>query len=213
MVYIKQPISHIYKKPFISATIVILNVIVFLICTFTGNLLYNMGSVGILDLVRGEYYRLITSMFLHADAQHLFNNMLLTFGIGYMIENEIGHLRFGIYYMAAGICGNIFSAYMEIITGNFISSIGASGGVFGLDGVLLALVLFLGKKIPTVTLPRLMFMIVYSLYSGFIAGNINNAAHVGGLLAGFVMATVFCFICRIRGTCAGTDGGTWKNEY
>lgn len=214
MVYIKQQIGRLNQLPFISGIIVILNVIISLICTFTGNLLYNIGSVGVLDLAQGEYYRLITSMFLHADAHHLVNNMLLTFGIGYMIEKEIGHVRFGIYYMAAGVCGNILSAYIEVLTGDYISSIGASGGVFGLDGVLLALVLFSGKRISTVTLPRLLFMIGYSLYNGFTADNINNAAHVGGLVAGFVMASLLCLMRRIRGTYIGTDGRTEeKNEY
>lgn len=214
MVNIRYQIRRLNDLPFISAIFVILNVIVFLICTFTGDLLYNMGSVGVLDLARGEYYRLFTSMFLHADAQHLVNNMLLLFGIGYMIEKEIGHIRFGLYYLVAGLCGDLLSAWVEIVTGDYVSSIGASGAVFGLDGVLLALVLFLGKNIVSVTLPRLLFMIGYSLYSGFTAENINNAAHVGGLLAGFVMASAFCAICKISGTFRGAGGRTEeRDEY
>lgn len=211
---IRYWLKRLNDLPFISAIFVILNVIVFLICTFTGNLLYNMGSVGVLDLARGEYYRLFTSMFLHADAQHLVNNMLLLFGIGYMIEKEIGHFRFGIYYLAAGLGGDLLSAWMEVVTGDYVSSIGASGAVFGLDGVLLALVLFSGKKIASVTLPRLLFMIGYSLYSGFTAENINNAAHIGGLITGFVMASIFSVICKIRGTRWSADGRTEeRDEY
>ncbi len=185
--------------PFVSVILVVINVIIFLIGTFTGNLLYDMGSVSAWDLMHKEFYRLITSMFLHADAHHLMNNMLLLFGIGYMIETELGHFRFGVYYITAGLCGNLLSAWMELVNGEFVSSIGASGGVFGLDGVLLALVLFLGKKTSGVTLPRLLFMIGYSLYSGFTAENIDNAAHIGGLIAGFVLATLYCVIRRIRG--------------
>lgn len=192
-------IRRLKDLPFVSAILVFVNVITFLICTFTGNLLYNMGSISAWNLMHEEYYRLITSMFLHVNAGHLVNNMLILFGIGYMIEKELGHFRFGVYYMVSGLCGNLLSAWMEILSGNFTSSIGASGAVFGLDGVLLALVLFSGKKIATVTLPRLLFMIGYSLYSGFTAYNINNAAHIGGLLAGFVLGTLFCVICRIRG--------------
>ena len=196
---IRYWLRQLKNLPFVSVVLVIINVIIFLICTFTGNLLYNMGSVSAWDLMHEEFYRLVTSMFLHADAHHLVNNMLILFGIGYMIETELGHVRFGVYYMISGLCGNLLSAWMEIVHGEFISSIGASGAVFGLDGVLLALVLFSGKKISNVTLPRLLFMIGYSLYSGFTAENINNAAHIGGLLAGFVLASLFCAIRRIRG--------------
>lgn len=196
---IKYWLKQLNNLPFISVILVIINVIIFLICTFTGNLLYNMGSVSAWDLMYEEFYRLVTSMFLHADVHHLVNNMLLLLGIGYMIETELGHFRFGIYYIASGLCGNLLSAWMEIVNGEFVSSIGASGGVFGLDGMLLALVLFSGKRISGVTLPRLLFMIGYSLYSGFTAENIDNAAHIGGLIAGFVLAALFCVVRRIRG--------------
>ena len=214
MVDIRYWLKRLDDLPFVSAIFVILNVIVFLICTFTGDLLYNMGSVGVLDLVRGEYYRLFTSMFLHADTQHLVNNMLIAFGIGYMIEKEIGHFRLGIYYLISGLGGSLLYAWIEVLSGDYVSSIGASGAVFGLNGILLAMVLFSGKKMPTVTLPRILFMRGYSLYSGFVAEGINNAAHIGGLLTGFVLALVFCMIRRIRGIHIFTDGRTEeKDEY
>lgn len=173
-----------------------------------------MGSVGALDLAGGEYYRLFTSLFLHADTQHLVNNMLILFGIGYMIEVELGHFRFGVYYLISGLGADLLSAWVEVLTGEYVSSIGASGAVFGLDGILLALVLLGGKKIPTVTLPRLVFMIVYSLYSGFVADNINNAAHVGGLITGFIIAAIYCLIRKIRGMRWYAGGRTEdRNEY
>lgn len=214
MVDIKCWLKRLNDFPFVSAVFVILNVIVFLICTFTGDLLYNMGSVGVLNLACGEYYRLFTAMFLHADTQHLVNNMLIAFGIGYMIEKEIGHFRFGMYYLISGLGGSLLSAWLEVLTGDYVSSIGASGAVFGLDGVLLALVLFSGKKMPTVTIPRVLIMIGYSLYSGFIAEGINNVAHVGGLLTGFILASAFCVIRRIRGIHILADGRTEeRDEY
>ena len=63
MVDIRYWLKRLNDLPFVSAIFVILNVIVFLICTFTGDLLYNMGSVGVLDLVQGEYYRLLHPCF------------------------------------------------------------------------------------------------------------------------------------------------------
>ena len=71
-------------------------------------------------------------------------------------------------------------------------SLGASGAIFGLDGVLLALVFFGNRNMETVTLKRVLIMIALSLYSGFTGGNIDNAAHVGGLITGFLAGSVWC---------------------
>lgn len=180
------------NSPYISAAFVVINVIVYIMCTIRGDMLYNKGSISALDLYTGEVYRLVTSMFLHADTVHLFNNMILLFGIGNMLENELGHIRFGVYCLLGGLGGSFLSIVHQLITGRFVSSIGASGIVFGLVGVLLALTFFSRKKIETVTAPRILIMIVLSLYSGFTAPNIDNEAHIGGLLTGFVLGILFC---------------------
>ena len=78
------------------------------------------------------------------------------------------------------------------------ASLGASGAIFGLDGVLLAMVLFSGREMENVTPLRVGFMIVYSLYSGFTSRNVDNAAHVGGLATGFVIMSVVCIWQRRR---------------
>ncbi len=79
------------------------------------------------------------------------------------------------------------------------ASLGASGAVFGLDGVLLAMVLFSGREMENVTPARVLLMIAYSLYSGFTGQNIDNVAHVGGLLTGFLAASAICLFRRLRG--------------
>ena len=85
--------------PIISATLVIINVIVFMICTFTGDLLYNMGELGIESvLLRKEYGRILYAMFLHGDINHIFNNMIILFFLGAMIEKEVGHVTYAIFY-------------------------------------------------------------------------------------------------------------------
>lgn len=92
--------------------------------------------------------------------------------------------------------GNLLSLFFKLISDDWSVSIGASGAVFGLDGVLLALVLFAGRKLPTVTPARVVLMIVLSLYNGFTGVNIDNAAHIGGLITGFLSAIVLCMIQR-----------------
>ena len=185
--------------PFVSAILVAINVIIFIICTFTGDLLYNMGELGIENILfRKEYGRVIYALFLHGDINHIFNNMIILFFLGAMIEKEVGHIRYVLFYFLSGIGGNIVSLLWKLITCNPVSSIGASGAVFGLDGVLLAMVLFSGRKMQNVTPTRVLLMIVYSLYSGFAGNNIDNAAHLGGLVTGFLLAFVMCMVDKIK---------------
>jgi len=166
---------------------------------FTGNLLYYAGRLNVYDvLVRKEYGRILWAMFLHGDISHLFNNMVMLFFMGAMIEKEVGHVRYVLLYFFSGIGGNLLSLLVKVLNDDRSASLGASGAVFGLDGVLLAMVLFSGRKMENVTPLRVLFMIAYSLYSGFTGENIDNAAHVGGLAAGFLAACVMCLVQRLR---------------
>lgn len=185
-----------YKEriPIVSAGLVMINVVLFLICTFTGNLVYNMGSFSVLDLQNGDYYRIFTSMFLHADIQHLINNMLILYGVGMLIEKEMGNVFFLPFYLLSGLGGNLLSGFFELRSGMYYRSIGASGAVFGMDGMLLALLLFSGHSLPNVTTKRVLIMIALSLYSGFTSYGVNNYAHVGGLMTGFVLTSILCVI-------------------
>ncbi len=172
--------------------IVAVNVLVFLLCTFTGNLVYNIGDFSVMDLIqRGDWYRVISSLFLHADIGHLVSNMLILYYIGNVVEKRIGHLPYLVLYFMSGIVGNVFSAGYELFTGHYISSIGASGAVFGVEGALLMMALLHRGKLAGVTTGRIAFSIAFSLYCGFTSRNVDNAAHIGGLLMGFLMAGIF----------------------
>lgn len=187
------------KLPFVSAMLVIINVIVFLICTFTGDLLYNKGILAVSPVLwAGEYDRIIWAMFLHSDVQHIFNNMVIAWFLGAMIEKEIGHLSYGIVYFLSGIGGNILSLMVKVMTSEMAGTIGASGAIFGLDGILLALILFSSKQTLGVTPGKVLLMIGLSLYSGYTGGNIDNAAHIGGLVTGFLSGIVICIFDRIK---------------
>lgn len=197
--------------PFISGMLVAVNVIVFMICTFTGDLLYNMGELGVGHiLVEKEYIRILSAMFLHSDIHHIFNNMVILFFLGAMIEKEIGHFRYAAIYFLSGVSGNLFSLTVRVLNNDPAVSIGASGAVFGMDGVLLALVLFSGRRIDNVTIPRVFLMIAYSLYSGFVGVNVDNAAHIGGLLTGFLLGILVCILDKHK----NKDGSErWSLEY
>lgn len=171
--------------------LVAINVILFIICMFTGDLLYNIGAFSVKNLIEGrEWYRIVTSMFLHADVQHIFSNMLILYYIGNVVEKKIGHVPYIIIFFLSGIIGNILSAGYELLTEVYVSSVGASGAVFGIEGALLMLVLINKGKCSGVTLGRLVFAIAFSLYCGFTSSYVNNAAHIGGVMAGFVAAGI-----------------------
>ena len=175
--------------PIVCGTLVVINVIVYLICTFTGDLLYNIGELDAVAVLRyGEYGRILSSTFLHAGIEHLFNNMVILFFLGAMIEKVTGHLQFLILYLLSGIGANICSLIYKVIAMERIASVGASGAIFGLDGGLLAWILL------DLTPKRVILMIALSLYNGFTAQNVDNAAHVGGLLTGFLAGALLCMI-------------------
>lgn len=185
--------------PWASGTLVAINVIVFLICTFSGNVLYNKGELDVTSVLAGKQYgRILWATFLHAGIQHLFNNMVILFFLGAMIEKVTGHIQFLMLYFLSGVGGNLCSLLAKMIRMDASASVGASGAIFGLDGVLLAWILLDRQSMPDVTLKRVILMIALSLYSGFTAQNIDNAAHVGGLITGFLAGLLFCNIRKHR---------------
>jgi len=185
--------------PIAGGVLVAINVIIYMVCLFTGGELYSRGSLNAYGvLIKHEYGRVLWAMFLHSGATHLFSNMLILFFMGAMIEKEVGHICYLLLYFLSGIGGNLLSLLIKVINSDMSSSVGASGAVFGLDGVLLTMVLLSGRKMQDVTPVRVLAMIALSLYSGFSGSNIDNAAHVGGLITGFLGGCVVCILQRRR---------------
>ena len=187
--------KRLKQAPLVSVTLVCMNVIIYIVCVVTRGMLYEEGILDAESVIYGkEYGRILWAMFFHADTSHLFNNMLILFFLGAMLEKEIGHIWFGVLYFFSGIGGNILSLIMKVVHNDPAGSLGASGAVFGLDGVLLAIVILSNRRMESVTPVRVILMIVLSLYSGFTGGNIDNAAHVGGLIVGFLAGGIMCMI-------------------
>lgn len=185
------------RLPIVNTTFVIVNVLVYLLCMFTRGSFVSYGSLDVQSvLFRGEYWRIVTAMFLHANVNHLFNNMLVLFFLGAMIEQDLGHVSYGVVYLLSGVGGNLVSLYMKVVSFSTVASLGASGAVFGLDGVLLALVLFSNRRFQNISLTRVLLMIGLSLYSGYSGSHIDNAAHVGGLVTGFALGSLICIVRR-----------------
>ena len=177
------------KMPYMTVALVIINIAIFLICTFTDELLYNVGAFNAAAFIKQkEYYRVFTSIFMHWDINHLVSNMIVLYYLGEVVEKHFGTVRYGFIYLAAGVCGNLLSMIYEIYAGLQIGSVGASGAIFGVIGALLILVLVHKGYLEQITIGRMLFMTVYSLYIGFTESNVNNAAHIGGFVSGMMMA-------------------------
>lgn len=134
----------------------------------------------------GEYYRLFTSMFLHFGFEHLMNNMVTLVLIGWNLEIEIGKVKFLLIYIVSGLGGNVLSAWYEFRAADYAVSAGASGAIFGIIGALLYVALRNRGRIGEISGRGIVFMIIISLYYGFSSGNVDNMAHIGGLITGFL---------------------------
>ncbi len=195
--------SHNEKEELVSSEITVtklliaLNTIVFFYLMVIGNpgdavFMMEHGALWVPSfLEKGEYYRILRPIFMHFSVAHLFNNMLLLFFMADVLEREFGKLKFLLFYLMTGICGNLLSVLIERISGDYAVSAGASGAVFGVLGGLLYLILKNRGKLYYMTWRRMIFFIGYSLFAGYTSGGINNAAHFGGLLSGFLLAIPF----------------------
>lgn len=182
------------KKAYITVALVVINVAIFLVLSFQGmtedaEFMAKHGAMYVPYVAEaGEYYRLFTSMFLHFGFEHLMNNMIILLLVGWNLEIEIGWIKYLIIYLGSGFAGNILSALFDIYQGDYAVSAGASGAIFGLIGALLWVAIRNHGQIGNMTGRGILFMIALSLYYGFTSSGVDNAAHVGGLVMGFVLA-------------------------
>lgn len=181
------------KKQKCTMILIAINVIVFFVLSFQGMtedamFMVEHGAMYVPYMMEGEeYYRLFTSMFMHFGFEHLMNNMVMLGAIGWNLEYEIGKIKFLIVYLGSGILANILSGFGDIVTGEFAVSAGASGAVFGILGALLYVAIRNKGRIGAVTGRGLALMAVLSLYYGFTSAGVDNLAHIGGLISGFIL--------------------------
>ncbi len=193
--------QKVSNYPLVTIGLVSANCIVFLLCQLLGDRLYMAGRLTARGIIENkEYGRIIQSMFLHSGLDHLFNNMVILLFLGAMLEKVVGHLPFVISYFASGIGGCGLSLMGKILQDNPAGTIGASGAIFGLNGLLLAVVLLIRYKVPDITPLRVCLMIALSLYSGYAGTNIDNLAHVGGLIVGWIAGLIICMIIKSKDT-------------
>lgn len=153
------------------------------IFNFSANVLVKFGANNILLVKNGEIWRLITCSFLHVGFIHFFLNMYSLRVIGPSVEGLIGKGKFVFIYLLSALSASLMS--LVFVDSNIVS-VGASGAIFGLMGALLYFGyhyrLYLNDAIKTQIIP----VIVFNLLIGFMISGIDNGAHIGGLIGGYL---------------------------
>ena len=187
--------EEIKREP-VTALLILLNTLIFLIVEFTGGSengqhMLECGAVyAPLIIEQGQWYRMITSMFLHFGAPHLINNMLVLFVLGQRLEPVTGKMKFLLIYILGGLGGNLISLIWDMRTGNYSLPAGASGAVFAVMGGMIYVIIRHRGRVADLNMKQMLLMAAFSLYFGFASGGVDNAAHAGGLLCGFIAAVI-----------------------
>jgi membrane associated rhomboid family serine protease len=184
------------KTYLVTPVLAYLNVLVFLLMIISGispvepdtHSLFLWGGNFRLAVTNGQWWRLITYMFLHAGYMHLLMNMFALFYIGLMLEPLLGKFRFAAAYILTGICAGLASIIMH----SYSVGVGASGAIFGMYGVFLAMLTtkHIEKTVRNTMLRTILLFVVFNLGAG-IHGNTDNAAHVGGLISGLIIGYAY----------------------
>jgi rhomboid protease GluP len=180
-------------KPIVTYVLLAVNVLFFGVEALLAGLYPSTGALALLGaqsnalIALGQYWRLGTAMFLHAEPMHLAFNMYALFILGRDIEGFYGHTRFAAIYFLAGLAGNVASYALG--AANMVS-VGASGAIFGLIGAEIALLVSNRTLFGSSRKSRLLnlaFLLVINLVYGFANRGINMLAHLGGLAAGLAL--------------------------
>ncbi len=177
---------------FITPIIMNLNILIYLVMVIAGLGLVSFKGIDLLhwganyrpSIANGQWWRLLTSIFLHGGLMHLAANMLGLLFVGIFLEPLLGKTKYAAIYLGTGIIASVTSVWWYAGT----ISVGASGAIFGLYGLFLSLMLLkvFPRDFSRIFLVSTSVFVGYNLLMGF-AGGIDNASHMGGLISGFII--------------------------
>jgi len=186
------------SRPYVTFAIIAICVVVYAVQFVSGpefDQKYALVPVNVAG--HDEYYRLLTSMFLHGSLIHIGMNMLILWLFGPQLESVLGHLRFATLYLVAGLGGSVASfAFTQAYTLDSqsyypASSLGASGAIFGLMGAYLVI----GRRLNADT-TQVLGLIVINIVLGFVIPSTDWRAHLGGLITGALVALPLAYASK-----------------
>jgi rhomboid protease GluP len=195
------PISTPTSRPYVTYTLLAITIIIFILqsageAMFGFDLVANMGMKVNELILKGEYWRLFTPMFLHGSILHLGFNMYALYIFGPGLERYYGHGRFSLLFFLGGFAGNVFSFMFSASP-----SLGSSTAIFGLlaaEGVFLYQNQMVFGGVARRALNNIIMIAVVNLLIGLSPG-IDNWGHMGGLLGGAIFAFLGGPILKVEG--------------
>ena len=191
----RELVDFLRRAKKVNLTLVAANAVVFLILSLDGDtmdarFMLAHGAAYAPYIMRGEYYRIFTSMFLHFGLTHLLYNMVCLLSLGDLLETIVGPVRYLVIYLLGGTAGSLLSLLRGLYAESPAVSAGASGAIFAVIGALLSIVLRLRNEQSRFMSKRLALMAGLMILQGFIERGTDNAAHIGGFAAGLVLGLI-----------------------
>ncbi|MBK3494512.1 rhomboid family intramembrane serine protease [Viridibacillus sp. YIM B01967] len=184
----RENFSQYIKYYPVVSLLIALNILIHImsLIPIIGDNVFGLGFGANYLIADGEYWRLVTPIFLHAGLLHLLFNMFSLYLFGPELEKIAGKMRFFTIYFIAGLMGNVLT---YLIQPPSYVSVGASGAIFGIFGAFAALVYYTRNTMPQLK-QTIMPIIVISLVMTFLQSNINVTAHVAGMVTGFIIGLI-----------------------
>lgn len=189
----KKQAEEAFRLTPVNTVIVALNILIQIgVSIFYGDFFATYGTENMLQVgalaydkvMAGEWYRIITAVFLHFGWSHLLNNMMLLTYAGCELERRIGSVSYACLYLLTGVVGSIASLLYYHSIGEVAVSAGASGAIFGVIGALIVVLIVQHTHTRNLTPRRLIFTAGVTIYYGLSTMGVDNAAHLGGFLCG-----------------------------
>lgn len=179
-----------FGKPILTYLFMAVNILMFLFMEINGGSqstenLIRFGAKENISIIDGDWWRLLTSMFLHIGFVHLFMNMVVLYYLGSLVEKMFGSIRFFVIYFVAGVGGAIASFAF-----NMNVSAGASGAIFGLFGALICFGMYHRHVFLRTMGQNVLVLLLINLVYGFFVSGVDVQAHLGGLAGGFLAAMI-----------------------